>query len=266
MTDADYSGLASFACELADRARVRLRACFRAPVVVELKDDRTPVTAVDRAIEEELREQIRRRHPEHGILGEELGAERVDAEFVWVLDPIDGTKAFASGKPVFGTLVGLLHAGRPVVGVIDSPITQERWLGVPGAPTRFNGKPVAVRAERPLASAVIYTGSPAMFAGADRDGFDRVLATAQWINYDCDCYAYGLLALGTVDAVIETDLEPSDYCALVPVVANAGGVMTDWGGAALGPGSGEEVVAATSRALAEEIVRTMRPAAAPWSR
>jgi inositol-phosphate phosphatase/L-galactose 1-phosphate phosphatase/histidinol-phosphatase len=215
---------------LADAAGAVIRPYFRQAVAVIDKEDASPVTIADREAEAAMRRLIAERFPEHGIIGEEYGSDRADAEFVWVLDPIDGTKSFISGVPLFGTLIALLHQGRPVLGIINQPISGERWLGVEGSPTLWNGVEISTRFCAGADAATVFTTSPDMFQGADAESFARVRAAAKLVRYSGDCYAYGLCALGFVDAVVEAQLKPYDYCALVPIIAGAGGIITDWRG------------------------------------
>ncbi len=240
---------AHFAARLADSAGVILREHFRCPAVVERKADGSPVTAADRAAEAAMRALIVEQYPAHGVIGEEEGAERSAARYVWVLDPIDGTQAFVTGKPSFGTLIALLEEGRPVLGLIDQPVTGERWLGRSGEGTTLNGTAVATRDCAALASAALYATTPHMFDGSDARAFERLRGEVALTCYGADCYAYGLLASGFVDLVVEASLQPYDYCALVPVVEGAGGVMTDWEGKALGLESDGRVIAAGTPAL-----------------
>jgi histidinol phosphatase-like enzyme (inositol monophosphatase family) len=177
-------------------------------------------------------------------VGEEFGNEREDADWVWVLDPIDGTKAFISGQPTFGTLVALLHQAEPVVGVIDQPISGERWSGARGLPTTFNGEATRTRAAGELASATLYATSPDQFRGLDEAAFAGLSVACGLTRFGLDCYAYGLLALGFVDLVVEADMKLYDFAALVPVVEGAGGVISDWGGRPLGAESDGRVAAA----------------------
>jgi inositol-phosphate phosphatase/L-galactose 1-phosphate phosphatase/histidinol-phosphatase len=252
MTNASSAVLDSaaiLAAELADAAGEVVRRHFRQPVEIIDKDDASPVTIADREAESAMRRLIARRFPDHGVLGEEHGPDRIDAEWVWVLDPIDGTKSFISGVPLFGTLVALLHQGRPVLGVLDQPISRERWLGVQGRPTIFNGQPVKTRACAELARAAIFSTTPAMFDAVDRPRFDAIADQAKLVRFGADCYAYGLVASGFVDAVIEGSLKPYDYCAHVPIIEGAGGVVTDFSGQVPGLGSDGRIVAAGDRAL-----------------
>jgi inositol-phosphate phosphatase / L-galactose 1-phosphate phosphatase / histidinol-phosphatase len=236
---------------LADIAGTIARRYFRQPIAVDTKPDQTPVTAADREAEAAMRAAIERQFPSDGILGEEHGPVRTDAVRVWVLDPIDGTKSFIAGIPLFGILIALVENGVPVLGVIDQPISQERWLGVAGQPTRKNGTPVRTRACADLAAASLYATSPDMF-GADRPAFDRLKAAVKSARFGADCYAYGQLASGFIDLVVEADLKPYDYCALVPIIDGAGGAITDWRGNKLDLTSDGRVVAAGDPALVAE--------------
>jgi len=240
--------LIALAHEMADAAGAVIRRYFRTPGGVDTKADESPVTIADRETETAIRELLARHRPQDGILGEEHGRERLDAEYLWVIDPIDGTKAFITGMPVFGTLIGLLHRGKPVLGVIDQPILRERWLGAAGAPTTLNGQPIRTRSCPSLDKAFLYSTAPDMFKGADAVAYDRVREKVRQPRFGGDCYAYGLLTLGFADLVIEASLQPYDYCAVIPVVEGAGGVMTDWQGKALTIESDGRVVAAGDRA------------------
>jgi inositol-phosphate phosphatase/L-galactose 1-phosphate phosphatase/histidinol-phosphatase len=240
--------LIALANEMAETAGSVIRRYFRTPVGVDTKADESPVTIADRETEAAMRTLLERRRPRDGILGEEHGRERLDAEFVWVLDPIDGTKAFITGMPVFGTLIGLLHRGKPVLGIIDQPIMRERWLGVAGTGTTLNGKAARVRPCPSLDKAFLYSTAPDMFKGDDAIAYERVKTKVRQPRFGGDCYAYGLVALGFADLVIESSLQPYDYCAVIPVIEGAGGVMTDWQGKALTIESDGRVVAAGDKA------------------
>jgi inositol-phosphate phosphatase / L-galactose 1-phosphate phosphatase / histidinol-phosphatase len=237
----------ALAAELADAAAAAIRPVFRTALAVYDKPDLSPVTAADRAAEAAMRQRIEARFPDHGIIGEEFGRVRDGAEFVWVLDPIDGTKSFISGVPLFGTLVALVRRGRPVLGIIDQPILCERWVGAEGRPTTLNGVPVRGRACPELGAATLFATSPDMFTGADAAAFARVAAAAKLVRYGADCYAYGLLAAGFVDLVVEASLEPYDFCPMVAIVEGAGGVASDWQGRALDLGSDGRVAIAGDR-------------------
>lgn len=222
--------------QLADAAAAVTTKYFRSPVEVDIKSDASPVTVADRQAEEAMRQLLAQRLPAHGVFGEEAGlalGTGGDSEFVWVLDPIDGTKSFITGKPLFGTLISLLHHGVPVLGIIDQPVLKERWLGVAGQPTTLNGAAISTRACEDVGSAYMYSTTPHMFSGDNLVAWERLRDKVRIPLYGCDCYAYGLLAAGLCDLVVEADLKPYDYMALVPVVQGAGGVITDWRGAPL---------------------------------
>jgi inositol-phosphate phosphatase / L-galactose 1-phosphate phosphatase / histidinol-phosphatase len=237
----------ALAIDLADAAGEAIRPYFRQPLAVDDKPDLSPVTIADRAAEMAMRRLIARHLPEHGILGEEFGSERTDAEFIWVLDPIDGTKSFISGVPLFGTLIALAHRGRPILGIIDQPISRERWVGAAGRPTTFNRTPVRTRPCPALAAATAFSTSPDMFKGTDAAAHTRVAAAVKLVRFGADCYAYGLLALGCIDIVIEASLKPYDFSAMLPIVEGAGGVATDWHGDPLTLASDGRVLVAGDR-------------------
>lgn len=242
------------ALALADIARDTTLRYFRRPLDVDRKADRTPVTAADRDTEQAMRALIEARHPSHGIIGEEFGARKAKSDWTWILDPIDGTKSFVSGKPLFGSLVSLVHDTTPVIGVIEIPCQAERWIGVRGRPTTYNGEPCRVSSVAALDDAVMLATTPDMFDDADWAVFQRVSRAARARAFGTDCYGYGLLAAGFSDAVMEADLEPYDYMALVPVVEGAGGMITDWDGKPLSTRSSGHVLASATPALHEEIV------------
>ena len=243
----------TFAHELADASGAAIRPWFRRPLDVDAKADGSPVTAADRSAESAIRDLISARFPGHGVIGEEWGSEREGAEWVWVIDPIDGTGAFVAGLPTFGTLIALLRAGEPVLGVLDQPISGERWIGTafPGLPaeTRFGVHIVHSSSTTELHNSVGYATTPDMFAGEERAAWERLSRSLRRARYGIDCYAYGLLALGYIDVIAEASLRPWDYLALPPIIGGAGGVMTDWSGVPLRLGSGSRVVATATAGL-----------------
>lgn len=243
-TASDLDAFAALAVRLADAARPIARKYFRGRFAIDDKPDSSPVTVADREIEAALRVLIEAEFPGHGIFGEEHGRVRMESDYVWVIDPIDGTQGFVTGKPLFGSLIALAYKGRPVVGVIETPATGERWVGVAGRPTTFDGREVRVRPTADLAASWMYSTTPHMFLGDDAIAFESLRGRVKKSLYGADCYAYGLLANGSVDIVCEASLKPYDYCALVPVVEGAGGVITDWEGRPLTVNSGSRVLAA----------------------
>ncbi len=249
MDAARLSELAAFAQALASEVRPLSLQWFRHALEVETKLDASPVTIADRGVEAALRQRIAARYPEHGILGEEMGNDHTEAEYVWAIDPIDGTRSFITGFPLWGTLLAVLHQGVPVLGVIDVPAMDERWVGCAGSITRLNGRDCRTSRCAQIAQASLYSTSPDIFSGDDRVAFERVSRAAGMRRFGSDCYGYALLASGHVDLVMESDLQPYDYLALVSVVENAGGVITDWTGRALGMHSDGRVLAAANAEL-----------------
>ena len=244
--------LIRFAERMADASGAVARRHFRnAALTVEAKPDLSPVTEADREVELALRKEVAAGQPGHGFVGEEFPAENPDAEFVWVVDPIDGTKAFLAGKPTFGTLIALLQRGQPLLGVVDHPALGERWIGARGHPTTHNGRRVHARRCAELGAAVLYASSPEMFQGPDRDRFESLRSRVRVNGWGGDCYSYGLLASGFVDLVAEASMGPHDYLPLVPVVEGAGGRITDWEGRplVLALGAKGQVLAAGDPAL-----------------
>ncbi len=237
------------AIRLADTAAPIALKYFRTPLEIEAKADASPVTAADKEIEAAIRALIRDAFPDHGIFGEEEGTERIDAEYVWVLDPIDGTRSFSIGKPLFGTLIGLTHHGKPILGILDNPVLKERWIGRQGEPTTFNGDAVQSRKCPDIAQAWMSSTTPHMFTGDEVEAFENLKTHVRHTIYGCDCNAYGYLANGYLDLVCEAGLKPYDYVALAPIVEGAGGVISDWQGNPLGLDSGGQALAAGDRSV-----------------
>jgi len=225
----DYEKLfATFMNEMADAAGDIALTYFRKHVSIEAKDDKSPVTQADREIEQRLRALIAKKFPSHGVVGEEFGKENEKAEFVWVIDPIDGTRAFMTGKPLFGTIIGLMHEGMPRVGCVDQAFTKERWFGIDNAYATHNGARIHVAAPRALADARLYTGSPDMFRGDNFESYLDLCRAVKWPQYGCDCYAYGLLAMGWTDLVVEQKLKIHDVAGIAPIITGAEGFLADW--------------------------------------
>lgn len=249
---AEMDRLIAAAEAAADVAGAVVRPFFRAGLGVDQKADRSPVTIADRTAEQAMRAVLSERFPEHGVLGEEFGLDRPEARLRWVLDPIDGTRAFITGRPTFGTLVALLDGDRPILGVIDQPVTRERWVGAVGRRTRFSGPlggRAGCRACPALAQAELSCTSAEMMAGDAWPRWQRLAAAVRRNYWGGDCYAYGLLALGQIDVVAERSMKLWDWAALVPVVEGAGGRVTDWAGATLRPDGDGTVLAVGDPAL-----------------
>lgn len=248
--------LVTFAHALGDIAGDLLRRYARETVAVDIKGDGSPVTEVDRAVETALRDAIRRVHPAHGVIGEEFGADRADSEWVWILDPLDGTREFIQGLPLFGTLIALAHAGDIVLGLAEQPLTRDRWLGAEGHGTVWNGVPIATRPCATLGDAVISAMGYDSFA-IHRHAVLRPLRQAARGNATGDTWMmFGLLAAGRIDAVASDGFHLHDYAALDAIVRNAGGTMTDWAGRRLTMTSDRSVLAAgDARVHAELLAR-----------
>ena len=209
--------LINLAHHLADAAGAVLRRYYRAGIEDDDKDDGSPVTVADREAEAVMRELLTARAPTHGVVGEELGPTGGGAELLWVLDPIDGTRAFITGKPLFTTLIGVLFRGRPVLGLIDQPIVGDRWVGAVGRATELGNRPVRTRDCASLSRARLSTTGPQYFTPAAKRAFDRVAAKAHLVSYGGDGYQYGLVASGSLDLVIESGLKLHDFAALAAV-------------------------------------------------
>lgn len=254
-----------FAVELARAAAQVTLPIFRGDLACEDKGGSAgfdPVTRADRDAEAAIRQLIAERYPEHGVIGEEYGQDRPDAEHVWVLDPIDGTRAFVAGLPLWTTLIGLQHQGVPTVGVISQPYLGELFLGGPsGARLLSRGaeRPLMTRPIEHLTEAVISTTSPDILTGSELGAWTQVRATARLTRYGCDAYAYAMLAAGHIDLVAESGLKPWDYTALIPVVEAAGGAVSNWRGEAV-DGTGQILAVGDVRVRPQALVTLKRAA------
>ena len=254
----------AFALELARVAADVTLPLFRTGAAAEdkgLPGAFDPVTEADRGAEAAMRRLIEARFPDHGVVGEEYGADRPDAEFVWVLDPVDGTRAFVAGLPLWTTLIGLTHQGRPVVGAVAQPWLDEVFLGGPSGArcvARGAATPIATRPCPKLNDAVISTTDPDIFTGAELGAWRQVRATARLARLGCDAYAYAMLASGHIDLVAETGLKPWDWTALVALIEAAGGRVTDWLGQT--PHDDGRILAVGDAALTDQALLTLRRA------
>lgn len=224
-----------------------------------------PVTEADKGSERAIRALISEHFPDHGVIGEEYGEHQADAEFVWVLDPIDGTRAFISGLPLWTTLIGLRHHNRPVVGVIAQPFLGEIFIGSPNLGSRLittSGEtPLKVRDCGTLSAATLGTTDPFLFKGPEADAFGSLRKAARLSRYGCDAYAFAMVAQGTMDIALETGLMAWDIDAIIPVIENAGGTVTDWFGNPVGEHGGQ-VIASGATSVRDEALSHLRPAAA----
>jgi histidinol phosphatase-like enzyme (inositol monophosphatase family) len=250
----EFSRLAN---TLADESGKIIRSHFRQPFEVISKGDASPVTIADRGAEARIREIIERERPQDGILGEEFGIKESGSGLTWVIDPIDGTKSFVIGRPTFGTLIALCEGDAPVLGIIDQPITGERWVGVRGQPTLFKNAPVKTRPCKKLKDACAASTTPAMFSKTG-PVFERIEPAVKMLAWGGDCYMYGLLASGHMDLCFEASLSPYDFAALVPVVEGAGGMMCDWNGKPLTLTSDGRVIALGDQTLKQDVLKILQ--------
>ena len=249
--------LAAFGEKLADASAEIVLNYWRSELEVIRKSDESPVTKADREAEKKIRQLIESEYPHHGISGEEFGNVRLDAEYIWSLDPIDGTKAFISGSPLFGTLIALIRNGKPILGIINIPATGERWIGGEKLPANLNGMPMKVRTGVDLSDATVGSTSPKMFLGKDAERIQRVHDSIKLPIFGGDCYLYGMLALGTIDLVIEANMSDYDYLAPAAMVKAAGGIVTGWAGETLGLGTTDKIVAAGDPKLHAKVIELL---------
>ncbi|MEE9334662.1 MAG: inositol monophosphatase family protein [Granulosicoccaceae bacterium] len=243
---------------LADISRAILREEINQPRVVTVKSDATPVTPTDQKVERALRAAINEAYPEHGIVGEEYDDQHTDSDFVWVLDPIDGTMSFVAGLPTFCTLIALTWKGSPILGVMDSPITQERWVGADGFGSTLNGKTIQSRSCKALEHAIAQTSSPLYFeSNTEIAAYDRMVNAVQFLIFGGGCQAFGRIADGYIDVAYETAHDIHDYLALVPIINNAGGVISDWQGNSLTLTSGSQFLASGDPALHKRAIEIL---------
>jgi myo-inositol-1(or 4)-monophosphatase len=258
VTVIDFS---AFIGRLATASGETILPFFRTSLAIDNKSavhDFDPVTEADRAAEAVMRRLIKANFPQHGIVGEEFGNEREDADYVWVLDPIDGTKSFIAGFPIWGTLIALLHKGAPVFGMMHQPFIGERFSGDNGS-ANYQGhsgeRRLSVRRCASLKEATSYTTSPLLMSEADRAIFGRIEKAVRLSRYGGDCYSYCMLAAGHLDLVVETELKPYDIAALIPIITGAGGVVTNWeGGPAQGGG---RIIAAGDRRVHDAAMKLL---------
>jgi histidinol phosphatase-like enzyme (inositol monophosphatase family) len=261
------AALDDFLIELNRASAAAIAPLFRADHGLEDKGHPgwfDPVTAADKGAEAAIRRLITEHYPEHGVIGEEYGEDNPDAEFVWVLDPVDGTRAFIAGLPVWTTLIALRHQGRPVLGSIGQPYIGELFIGHAGGSrllSRGETRPLKVRACPKLTDAIIATTDPeSNFKGAELGAWTQVRAAARLARLGCDAYAYAMVAMGSLDMVIEAGLKSWDIESAIPLIEGAGGVVTDWRGRPVGQDGGQIVIAGDPACLDEALVALRRAA------
>ncbi|MDR2441926.1 MAG: phosphatase [Deltaproteobacteria bacterium] len=243
----DIEEFLSFACKMADLSRQIILRPKEVSQSFELKDDLSPVTIIDCEIEETLKKTIAEKYPEHGFFGEETGRDSLHAPFSWVIDPLDGTKAFIAGLPVYSTLIALTFEGNPILGVMDFPATQERFVAHKSGLTYRNGLPCRTRLDPK--EPIMAISNPEGFEVSEKPLLDKVRSLASFAVYGGSSYVYGSLAAGRIDLAMDSGLDPFDYLALAPVIERAGGLITDWEGNNLTINSGRRILASGSPRL-----------------
>ena len=256
----DFDAYIATAHALAERAGAVILPHFRAGTAVHHKGEGAfdPVTAADRDAEAAIREMLANAYPSHGIVGEEFGNEREDADYCWILDPIDGTRAFIMGQPLWGTLIGLTSGGVPLLGMMDQPYTGERFWS--GETESYFGRgnevrTLRVRACAGLEKAILTSTMPEMFEGADAERYDALSRAVRLRRFGGDCYNYCLLAMGQIDLVVEAGLKPFDILPLIPIIERAGGIVSTWEGG--DPRQGGRIIAAGDPALHAAAVKLL---------
>lgn len=261
MEPRDLQSFATSAETMLDVSGALIREIGRQPFDTMIKSDGSPVTDVDREVEEGMREFILKHHSDHGIMGEEYGNTNAERELVWTIDPIDGTLPFLAGFPVFGTLLSLMQNGKPILGVIDMPMTRERWIGRQGEATLRNGEAVHTRTCSRLGDAVMSTSNPDFYSKQDRPYLDHLRQETKLNVYGGSCMAYAQIATGRIDIGFDVGFDIHDYLALVPVIEGAGGIITDWQGNALTKTSGDKLVACGDGRVHEQAIKVFQTSA-----
>lgn len=253
--------LLAFAHQLADEAAKITRAYFRQPIEVENKADSSPVTLADKATETRLRCLIRHRYPDHGIIGEEQENFATAGAFEWVIDPIDGTRSFITGYPLYGTLIALLKAGQPVLSIIDMPILGERFFATANTPTCYTKqgetKQLVTSNCQQLDKANLFSTDYGMFTNKENQQLKALRQAVAMVRYNGDCYLYAMLAAGWIDIVVESDLKVYDFMPLQLIIQQAGGVITDWHGRPLTKNSQGQVLACANTDLLDNALRKL---------
>ncbi len=252
-----------FANQLADIGTKITKKYYRTDNGEIAKEDDSPVTKADRGIEEAIRKEIEAKFPDHGIIGEEYGIKEAKSDYTWILDPIDGTSSFIIGRPLFGNLIGLTYKNKPALGIMNQPITSERWIGIDGQGSWLNDKKIETRKKcTEISDAVMCASSSHHFHGEDKETLEKICALTKYqrlggIIYGGDCYSYASLATGFVDIVIDPGLQVYDYAALLPIIRMAGGVVSDWQGNDLNLKSDVKLVACANKELHEKVIKVL---------
>ncbi len=246
--------LISFSHHLTDESGKIIKEYFRTSLKIDKKQDESPVTVADKNVELKIRELIKTKYPNHGVLGEEFESTNLDSEFLWVIDPIDGTRSFVAGHKDFGTLVALLHNKKPIIGIIDCPMHNERWVGISGKKTTMNGKEIQTSKIESMEESYFLTSGLYFEDDHFRKSCDKIINKVKYHRFGGDCYMYGMIASGFIEIVLEDTLKIHDYMALIPVIEGAGGVVSDKYGKPITLNSGGSIVASANNTLHNQLI------------
>lgn len=250
-----HQQIANHALKTVNEASATAMSYFRQLLEVETKGDESPVTVADKTVEAQIRESLSKAYPGFGILGEEFGSENLDAETFWVVDPIDGTRSFISGLPLFGILLGLIDKGKPVLGIVGMPALNEVYIGQVGIGARMNGEPIETSTQTDLDAATLFINETETMVSQYPVVFAKLLKTGKTRRMSYDCYPHALVAAGHIDAVVDCNLQPYDYLPIVALIEAAGGLMTDWQGNPLNMHSDGRVLTAATPELLEQLIK-----------
>lgn len=251
----NLDNLVSFANHLSDESAKVIKQYFRQSIEIENKEDESPVTIADKKTELKIRDLIMDKYPDHGILGEEFEGKDIESEYLWVIDPIDGTRSFIAGHKDFGTLIALLHNKKPIIGIINCPMHEERWLGIDGKQTTMNGQKINTSNKQTVEESYLSSTGLYMFENDSfKKGFEKIKDKTRYHRFGGDCYNYGMVASGYIDIVIENTLKVHDYMALIPVIEGAGGKITDKFGKIINFDSDGSVVVSSNEKLHMQLI------------
>jgi len=249
-----YDEFVKFANFLADESSIIITKYFRTKINIDKKEDSTPVTIADQNTELKIRELISSKYPSHGILGEEYEQINTKAEFMWVIDPIDGTRSFIAGHKDFGTLIALLHNNKPIIGIINCPMHNERWLGITNKETTMNEEVVKTSNTNSVNKSYFCTSGLYLENDHFKKSCDKIIKQTKYYRLGGDCYMYGMIASGLIDIVLEDTLKTHDYMALIPVIEGAGGIVTDKYGNPVTINSDGSILATANKTLHDQII------------
>ncbi len=245
---------ADFSIHLADESEKIIKKYFRTSLDVDSKEDQSPVTIADKEVELKIREIIKNHYPEHGILGEEFDQTNIESEYIWVIDPIDGTRSFIAGHKDFGTLIALVYNNKPIVGIINCPMHNERWVGIINKETTMNNKVVKTSKTNVINESYFCTSGLYLEDDHFKKSCDKIINKSKYYRLGGDCYMYGMIASGLIEIVLEDTLKTHDYMALIPVIEGAGGVVTDKYGSPVTINSDGSIVASANKSLHNQII------------